>query len=103
MDFINIDDELKIYPKQITQLIFNFYTTKCNICNIIQKYCNTCKFYNCDCVKFIHRCNVKECNKILCCSVGIKISPGQPLYLCERCWNIDINKDILDDIRINGS
>ena len=102
MDFTIFDKELKQYPIQINKLIFDYYKDSCNICNTSQQYCNACKLYQCNCIKEIYRCNIRECNKLLCCHDGLLIT-DKPAYLCQRCWEIDIYIDILDDIKNRGN
>lgn len=105
MDFIEFDKYLKKYPKNMTQLIYDYYSNKCNKCNMIQNYCIECKQYQCFCIRTISYCKVTECNKLLCCFDGKYISknPKDERKLCTRCWRIDIYQDILQDIHINGS
>lgn len=101
MNFLIIDNILKKYTKCLNKIIFDYYTMLCFKCNKKQSYCNICKLYNCDCnnIKF---CNVPECNKVLCCLNKNQICTCCKKVLCDRCWNIDIYVDILEDIRING-
>ena len=87
MDFITLDKELKKYPKQISKLIYNYYKLKCDICNIHQIFCSVCEKYHCKCSKDIIRCNVNECNKLLCCALSIRIQHNNGPCLCEKCWN----------------
>lgn len=100
MDFILFDKYLNQYPKQINKLIYYFYKDNCDKCGIKQQYCYICKLYKCECMEDIYHCNVEECNKLLCHHIRIKIN-NVSQYLCQRCWNIDIYDDILEDIRMN--
>lgn len=99
MNFPTFDNLLDKYPKDLNKVIYNYYTTNCGECGNDQIYCFRCELYNCSCVKNIKFCNVSECTKILCCFNSNQIYINGP-YLCDRCWNIDISDDILEDIRI---
>ena len=101
LNFTDLDNILVEYPKEINNLIFEYYSLECRTCNKDQIYCYTCELYNCNCTKTIRFCNVRECNKLLCCTTGTRIHPTEDddyRQLCHRCWNIDIHIDILEDI-----
>ena len=100
MDFITFDEQIIKYPKQINKLIYDYYKDTCDKCNMQQIQCNQCYFYSCKCSS-VRKCNVKECNKILCC-IGMTIDYNER-FLCNRCYHIDIYVNILEDIRTNGS
>ena len=106
LKFEELDKHFQILPEDLSKVIFNYYTQNCKECGTIQKFCTGCNKYQCFCIKDIFHCNVKECNKLLCCVDGILIcnccNGDSRRYLCERCYRIDIYDDILEDIRING-
>ena len=107
ISFQEFDELLKEYPQNLTKLIYDFYTTECQGCGSRQKYCIECEKYQCYCIKTVFRCNVEECQRLLCCIDGEKIcncnACPNDKYLCSRCWRIDIHTDIIEDIRINGN
>ena len=104
--FEDLDDYFQMLPQDISKIIFNYYTQSCKECGTVQKYCIGCKKYQCFCVKDIFHCNVKICDRLLCCEDGILICTCctglERRYLCERCYRIDIHDEIVEDIRING-
>ena len=78
---------VKTLPKDITKIIFNYYTNICLTCNYIQTCCENCKIYNCMCV-VDKKCNI--CPLMLCkceCVMFIKICVCCESYLCNTCWN----------------
>ena len=83
-----LDKELvKILPKDITKIIFNYYTNICLTCSCIQTYCENCHTYNCLCDT-----NKKciECPLMFCkceCIMFQKICECCDNYLCNDCWN----------------
>lgn len=83
----DIDLELvKILPKDITKIIFNYYTNICLTCNHIQTYCNNCEIYNCICYvdKKCRNCPLRHCE---CkCIMFYKICECCEHYLCNDCW-----------------
>jgi hypothetical protein len=103
MNFLLLDNILKEYTKCFNQIIYNYYSSLCFKCNEIQIYCGVCELYSCLCNNNINFCNVEECGKILCCLNQNRICSCCNKFLCDRCWNIDIYDDILEDIRINGN
>lgn len=94
ISFISLDNILDFLPKSITRLIHEFYKKECNICQVDQKFCLHCKFYQCFCVKPINVCNKDTCDKVLCCTPGFKICTCSDKILCPRCWRIDIYRSI---------
>ena len=103
MNFLLLDNTLKKYIKCLNKIIYDYYSKLCKICNEKQVYCDICELYSCFCNNNIKICNVEECGKVLCCNNQNRIHLGEDSpFLCDRCWNIDIHVDILEDIRING-
>ena len=85
-----IDLELqKKFPKEITEIIFNYYTNICDTCSHIQTYCEDCKTYNCVCYedKTCKECPMRYCE---CkCIMFYKICPCCESYLCNDCYHGD--------------
>ena len=71
--FTHIDKILKNNPRDINQLIYDYYKTDCDKCGTLQKYCLDCKKYQCYCIKEFKQCHVSECSRLLCCVDGIPI------------------------------
>ena len=105
IDFEDFDNILNNYPKNINNLIYDFYSNHCKECGTNQRYCIDCQKYQCFCIKSIFKCDVQECRKLLCCVLGHRVCECANCvekYLCPRCWRIDIHAEIIEDIRLNG-
>jgi len=84
-NFINLFSN-EIY-KDISLLIFKYYTDKCNICNNKQEYCKKCELYTCGC-QYIKKCS--KCKILICCQDNIfKICDCHENYLCKNCEEND--------------
>lgn len=89
MDFEKFDNIQKEIPKEINDIIYNYYRRFCIKCNTSQNYCEKCETYNCMCYTKI-KCN--HCKKVECtnsCNSHLRICTCCNKYLCEKCWNKD--------------
>ena len=90
---MNIQELDKVFvkklPKDITKIIFNYYTNICNTCSYLQTYCRKCKLYNCICNVDE---NCKNCHLRYCeckCIMFYKICECCESYLCNDCYHGD--------------
>ena len=91
----NIDMLLiHILPKDLTEIIFDFFTYFCDTCNKKQRFCYDCFYYicNCECEKECNHCKISICN---CKDIVYKICECCENYLCEVCLETDNNGELV--------
>ena len=80
IDFILVEK----LPKDLTKLIFDFYTDICHSCKDKQKFCYDCFYFicNCEAEKKCNHCKILICN---CKDIVYKICDCCENYLCQTC------------------
>lgn len=94
VSFKTFDKIMNKYPKNINQIIHQYYTTLCEDCGVDQQLCSFCRYYRCYCSKEIQICNENKYSKFLCCTPGIEICCCSDRVLCPRCWRVDLYRAI---------
>lgn len=77
-------------PKDISELIFNFFTDFCNKCYTKQLFCYDCFYFVCGC-EAEKKCS--HCKILICNCIGekvFKICECCENYLCSKCLDRDI-------------
>jgi len=80
---------IHILPKDLTEVVFNFYTDFCGKCLMKQRFCYDCFYFICDC-KTEKKCS--HCKLLICnCVVDkvFKICNCCENYLCDICLEKD--------------
>ena len=89
MDFRKFDTILEEIPKEINEIIYNYYRRFCTKCNMSQHYCMKCDTYNCLCYNRIVCSHCMKQSGISGCEEHLKICICCEKYLCKTCWEED--------------
>jgi len=82
MNFNILDNILKEIPKEINDIIYNYYRRFCNKCYTSQHYCKGCETYNCVCYNRIICCHCYNLQCMNTCDEYLKICSCCEKYLC---------------------